>query len=155
MAQGPDEELAFHEDDLGEVSAILDDLRRAGKGWVNLLPHLEPDQEPPRRNLFAAIFSGRGPDVPVATWAPGDVGEPVSIGLQHGGGPRALQTLAANGLERPAGWQRVADHPKRGLVLTVPAECDAEQVAWWLLSAAHILTPASLGGNWVARVYQG
>lgn len=155
MAITPSEEIPFDEDDPSAAVAAIARQAALGTGWVNLVPEVEPGQEPPPRSLFAAIFSGRGSALPLATWAPS--GEPdgrFSLGLQHGGGPKALNVLAQHQHPLPEGWRKVSDHPRRGLVVTAPADTDPDDVVWWLLTAAHLLSSVPLTGSWLARVYQ-
>jgi hypothetical protein len=155
MAITPDAEVAFDEADLAEVVAILDELVDTGAGWVNLLPEVQPGEEVPPRNLVALVFSARGEPVPMVTWStPEEPGGPCSVGIEHGSGPRALDRLAAAGVALPTGWRRVADHPRRGLVLAVPPDARHHEVLSWLLRAAHHLTVPPLTGSWLARVYR-
>jgi hypothetical protein len=155
MALQPDEELEFDEDGLEPIAALFDELAAAGRGWVNLLPEVEPGRELPPRSLFSTVFSARGEAVPFATWtAPDQPGGRPTIGLTHGSGPKALPRLADAGLPLAPGWLRAADHPRRGVVVTVPADAPADEVLWWLLAAAHALCPVPLTGSWLARVYR-
>ena len=154
MAITPSDEIPFDEDDLSPAEEAVARLAAAGTGWVNLLPQVEPGEEPPPRSLFATIFSARGNAFPLATWAPsGDPGGRSSLGLQHGGGPKALNFLAEHNHPLPAGWLKVSDHPRRGFVVTAPDGTEPEELVWWLLTAAQILTTVPLTGAWIARVY--
>lgn len=155
MALDPSEELAFGEDDLAPVVAVLAERSAAGSGWVNFSPEVEPGAEPPPRNLFVAVLAARGDPVPLVTWTPPEApGRRSLVGIQHGSGPRALQRLADRDLPLGAGWLKVSDHPRRGLVVTAPADADLEEVLRWLLSAARTLCPAPLTGSWLAKVYR-
>lgn len=156
MAITPAEALPFDEDDLAPVEAVLVELAGAGTGWVNFTPEVEPGHEPPPRNLVVAIFSSKGDAVPLATWTPpSEPGGRATIGVEHGSGPQALDRLAAHELALAPGWFKVADHPRRGLVVTtVPGAAPAE-VLWWLLAASHALSPVPLTGSWLAEVYRG
>lgn len=155
----PDEEIQFGE---AEPEQILDRMAartEAGTGWINLLPEISDDIEiPPSGGLFG-FLSARGPSIPLATWSAGAPTKRgpgrASIGLQHAGGPKALARLAEIGLIRPPGWLKVQDHPRRGLVITVPPGEDDDDVLHWLLSAAHALSAVPLTGDWLARVYTG
>ena len=154
MALSPTQELEFDEDDLTPAAAVLDRLTAAGKGWVNFRPEVESGEEPPPRGKLYALFSGRGEAVPLVTWS-ADGGARHSVGITHGSGPKALARLQERDLALPPGWVRQADHPKRGLVLTTPADTDADAAVWWMLAAAHVLSGAALTGCWQARVYEG
>ncbi|CAN5556997.1 hypothetical protein BH10ACT1_BH10ACT1_04350 [soil metagenome] len=155
MARTAHEDLAFTEDDLAPVEAVLAELAAAGSGWVNFSPEVEPGSEPPPRNFAVALFSARGDAVPLATWTPPEAaGQRATIGIEHGSGPKALQRLAERDLPLAAGWFKVADHPRRGLVVTTPGNADGGEVLWWLLSAAHLLSPVPLTGDWQATIFR-
>ncbi|QXC63320.1 hypothetical protein KSP35_11330 [Aquihabitans sp. G128] len=155
MALDPSEELAFTEDDLEPVEAVLAELASSSSGWVNLSPEVEPGSEPPPRNFAVALFSARGDAVPLVTWTPPEQpGRRSTVGIEHGSGPKALARLAERELPLPAGWLKVVDHPRRGLVVTAPGDADPGDVLWWLLTAAHLLSPVPLTGDWLAKVYR-
>ena len=156
MALRPSAEITFDEDDLAPIVAVLRERLAQKRGWVNLLPEVEEGYEPPPRGLGSTIFSGRGAPVPLATWtAPEDDDGPVTIGMQHGSGAQALARLADHDLPLPPGWLKRADHSRRGLVVEVPADTEVDDVLWWLLTAAHVLSVPPLTGAWVADVYEG
>lgn len=155
MAVAPPDDLPVDEDDLAPLVAAMQELTDANAGWINLLPEVEPGCEPPPRRITVALFSARGDAVPLATWsAPEAAGRRATVGIEHGSGPKALARLAAHDVPLPAGWLKVADHPRRGLVVTVPADADPSDVAWWLLTATHVLSVPPLTGSWLARVYR-
>ncbi len=155
MALSPTSELFVDEDDLDVLVSTLEELTGAASGWVNLLPEVEPGHEPAPRNPVVAVFSARGDAVPMATWsAPEAPGLRSTVGIEHGSGPQALSRLSAHGLDLPAGWLKVADHPRRGLVVTAPADATHADVLWWLIAATHALSVVPLTGHWLARVYQ-
>lgn len=155
MAITPAEELAFDEDDLTPVEAVLAELGRSTAGWVNFTPEVEPGHEPPPRNVVVAIFSNKGDTVPLATWTPPKVvGGRASIGIEHGSGPKAIERLAEHDLALAPGWFKVADHPRRGLVVNAAPDADPADVLWWLLAASHALSPVPLTGAWLATVYR-
>ena len=155
MALTPAEEIHFDEDDLSSVADQMTRLMADGAGWINFVPEVKPGHELPPRSFGALIFSSRGEPVPLATWsAPEEPGGPTTIGIQHGSGPKALKQLAERDLALPAGWWKRSDHPRRGLVITVPADTDGEDVLWWLLAAGHALCVAPLTGSWLAKVFR-
>ena len=154
MATTPVDELAFSEDDLSPVEAVLVELADEGRGWVNFSPEVEPGHELPPRNLMVSVFSARGDAVPLATWTPPEEpGQRATVGIEHGAGPKALERLTELELGLGAGWFKVADHPRRGLVVTTPPDAAVGDVLWWLLAASHALSPVPLSGDWLARVY--
>ncbi|HRW36268.1 MAG: hypothetical protein KDB04_03570 [Acidimicrobiales bacterium] len=154
MAVPPPVELTFDEVDPSAVAGELE--RLAGTGaWVNLVPEVEPGHEPPPRSAVISLFSARGEAVPFATWSasgPGDRRH--TLGIEHGSGPRALARLDEVDLGLRPRWFKVADHPRRGLVVTCPSDEPAEDVLWWLLAACHALSAVPLSGTWQARVYE-
>jgi hypothetical protein len=156
VAVTPSEELAFTEDDLTPVEAVLAELAAEARGWVNLTPEVEPGEEPPPRNVVVAVFSARGDAVPLATWsAPERPGGRATLGVEHGSGPKALGRLADHELGLPERWLKVADHPRRGLVVTTPGDTEVADALWWLLAASHALSTVPLTGAWLATVYRG
>lgn len=154
MALTPRSEIAFDEDDLAPVEAEMAELSTAVAGWVNLSPEVEGDHQATTRSMGAFLFSSRGDAVPLATWtAPTVAGGRATVGIQHGAGPRALERLGEVDLGLSPGWLRVADHPRRGLVVTSPPDAETGDVLWWLLAAAHALSTVALTGNWLATSY--
>jgi hypothetical protein len=155
MALTPDQDLEFDEDDLVALTGVLAELTGAGSGWVNLRPEVEQGQEPPPRSWLALIFSARGDAVPLATWTPpAAAGERSTLGIEHGSGPQALARLGEHDLGLRPGWLKVADHPRRGLVVTAPGDADPGDVLWWLLAASHALSTVPLSGAWRASIYR-
>ena len=162
MPIDPALEIPFTVDDVEPAVGPVREVIASGRGWVNLAPDVEPGTEPPRRNLFASIFSSRGPILPLATISPaadrrdGHEGlADLALGLQHAGGPRALETLASLGHPLPERWRKVSDHPRRGLVVSAPGTDDPHQLVRWLVGAGELLTQVELDEGWVARVYEG
>jgi hypothetical protein len=104
------------------------------------------------------IFSARGPAVPLCTWVASDRTrglEHVTVGIQHGTGPKAVATLRDAGHPVPAQWHVFSDHSKRGLVVAVPLEAPDDDVLRWLLRAGEALTMVPLTGSWRAEIYAG
>jgi hypothetical protein len=129
----------------------------ARAGWINLSPGLDVEEPPPSRSVLGALFSARGPTVPLATWAPAQGREPATIGVEHGQGPRVVRTLAGKDAAVPPGWRVTQDHPRRGLVVVPqPAVTDQEldAVLAWLLRAAGALCPVPRSGQWRAYCYE-
>lgn len=156
---GPDEEIAFVETDPALVLDRMGQRSAAEAGWINFSPEVEEDAVVPPSGGFLSFLAARGPSIPLATWS---TGAPTrhgpgrqSLGLQHGGGPRALAALSELGLGLRPGWLKVQDHPRRGLVVTVPPGADHGDLLHWLLSAAHALSTVPLTGDWLARIYTG
>ena len=157
--------VEFLTDDLSPVLARMAELTERQEGWINLEPAVDTDDLPPPRTGLAGLISGRGPDVPVATWTPGVLpaelgsrrgkgrGEPPSIGIHHGAGPGARARLDAAGRRVPQGWVVVQDHSKRGLVVAVPPTVPHREVLEWLLGATAALSTVPLDRDWRAAIY--
>ena len=145
----------------GSRDAVVDrmaTLAGSRTGWVNLTPGLDVDEPPPTRSLLSQIFGAKGPDVPLATWNPQGRPErdPFTVGIHHAQGPKVLNLLRDNGIGPPETWRRLQDHPKRGLVLAVPASTDRKDLdatVDWLLIATGFLCPVRRTGEWRALVY--
>jgi hypothetical protein len=130
----------------GDVAPLLPLL--PGSSFVNLRPGVDEHEVPPT-SVFGSLFTARGPAVPLATWTPDE-----GLGLQHGTGPKALERLSELGHPLPGGWRKVADHPKRGLVVQPAQETDPGSALRWLARAAALLCPLPITGPWVATVHR-
>lgn len=138
------------------VAAMVELAALPGTGWVNFDAGVDKDVRVPSRSAFGSLFSARGPDLPHCSWVP-EPNAPTSIGIQYASGPRALTRLADAGLTLPSGWRRLQDHPRRGLVLAVPAGSspgDLDEVLVWLLRAGRELSTVPLSGYWLATVHR-
>lgn len=153
--------LEFALGELDEVVAEMEVLAEAHSGWINFEPAVavEPEDLPPAPSPLFGVFSGKGPDIPLATWTPpsapsrrGRV-EPAMVGLQHGSGARAKPRLADAGYGVPEGWRVVQDHSRKGLVVALPPAAAHADAVTWLLRAAAALTIVPLSGTWRASVY--
>ena len=128
MAVRPSEVLNVTEPDLRPVADLVRAL--VDGAWVNLVPDIDPELAPPPRGALAAIFSARGPVLPLVTvTAPETPGGPLSVGIEHGAGPRTLERLA-------------------------DATPDPDEVVVWLVHAAHVLCPIPLPPGWLAQSYR-
>jgi hypothetical protein len=137
----------------------MEELAAAGHGWINLAADADADAQAAAAagaGLFR-IFSARGPAVPFCTWVARERTrkqvEYVSIGVQHGSGPKALARLAEQGHALPEGWLVLQDHPKRGLVVALPVDTPHDAVLRWLVLAARLLSTETLPDRWHAAVY--
>jgi hypothetical protein len=149
----PPELIDFGLNDRAAVLARMDQLREGKKGWINLSPALDEDEEPPPRSSTFGLFSGRGPDVPLCTWLPGP---PVQIGIQHGAGAKAVEVLRNLSQPVPDGWRVTQDHSRRGLVVIVPNDTpDTETLDWLLKAGAALASHLKLAAWWRAAIYTG
>jgi hypothetical protein len=78
-----------------------------------------------------------------------------SLGIQHSTGPKVVARLASLDLPLPQGWRWQQDHPRRGLVVRVPADVAHAVQLDWLLRAGAALSIVPLTGEWEARIREG
>lgn len=152
--------VEFEPDRTGEVVAAMEVAAGAGAGWVNFEPAVDAEDVASAGSGTFALFSGRGPVVPLATWTPAKVQrrgrrEPAMIGLQHPAGLKAKPLLAGRGHPVPDGWVVVQDHVRKGLVVALPDGVAAADALDWVLRAARLLSTVPLAGQWRAAVYAG
>jgi hypothetical protein len=150
--------VEFRVEDTSEVVGLMDELSAAHDGWVNLHPQVRPEDEPPpRTGLSTLLLAGAVHDIPVCTWVAGKRTrhgvQPDSVGVQHAAGARVLPRMASAGLVVPDGWRLVQDHPRRGIVFSLPPEETHAAVLTWLLEVASVLSAIRLTGEWLAQVH--
>ena len=127
----------------GDIGPLLGELD--GAAFVNLVPGVD-SEDLPSRSPLGQLFGNRGPDVPLATWTPGE------IGLQHAAGQKVTRFLAERGCSVPEEWYVAADHPKRGLVVRT-YDSPVADVLEWLVRAATLTCPLPITGPWVAAIH--
>jgi hypothetical protein len=152
-------ELEFVAHDDPKLLAQMTAIGTARTGWINVQPVIEEEYEPPEPGPFA-FLGGSTHKVPVATWMPGKlaangVAKPTTIGMQHATGPHLAWKLRDNGLALPEGWKITQDHPRRGLVASVPADAENGSVMDWLLQVATFACQVPSTGRWVASIHAG
>ena len=136
------------------------DVEARGEGWINLEPVVDEEHQPMQAGPFA-FLAGPSHEIPTGTWLPGrhqTDGEtkPTTIGLQHAAGARVVATLRDRGLPLPDQWRVTQDHPRRGLVVSIPASvADLGTVLAWLLKAAEAVCSVPTTGRWRASVHAG
>ena len=116
------------------VDAILEQ-RTAGKGWINIVPEIPPEVPLPATPGPLAVFSKRGPVVPMATIMTARHRDPAQLGIQHGAASQVLERLGP----LPEGWRKLQDNAKRGLVIALAPDTSAGLLAEWTLSALATL----------------
>ena len=152
--------VEFQPDRVDDVVAAMEAVEGAGAGWVNFEPAVEAEDVAAAGSGTFALFSGRGPVVPLATWTPATTQrrgrrEPAMIGLQHPAGSKAKPLLAERGHSVPEGWTVVQDHVRKGMVIALPDGVPPAVALQWLLRSARLLATVPLTGEWRAAVYAG
>lgn len=159
MTRGPEVDFLEFVPGPGDraVVEVMDELA-VGSGWLTLDPAFDDRFPPPQQTTLGRLVSGRGPAVPRATWVPADTDrrrpEPVSVGILHGTGSRAVERLADKDVAVPDRWRVVADHSKRGLVLWVPIDVPHGDVLGWTCRAARSLTRVPLLEQWRVAIHR-
>lgn len=144
----------------GEYGSLLlrmDKLATAGSGWMNFRPVIAQEHQPDPPGPFA-IFGGSAHKVPTATWVPGKhvadgTVKQTTVGLQHSSGPRVVARLRELELPLPEEWRVSQDHPRRGLVVWVPADADNAVTLDWLVKAASAVCAVPTTGRWSVSLY--
>jgi hypothetical protein len=152
-------ELRFTLFDDPELLGAMADVRRAGRGWVNIKP-LVADEDLPKPPGPFAFLGGSVHKVPTVTWIPGKPlpdgsARATEVGLLHASGTRVARRLRDLGHPVPDGWRVTQDHPRRGLVLTVPPLVEDRELMTWLLQAAVAVCQVPTTGEWDAAVHTG
>ncbi len=159
MSRSRPVELEFLAHDDPELLGEMARVQAGGTGWINVEPVIEEEHEPPPPGPFA-FLGGSTHHVPVVTWMPGRAqgdgpAKPTTVGLQHASGPRVAWRLRDLGLPVPEGWRVTQDHPRRGMVATVPVTADNREVIDWLLRAAMAVCQVQSTGRWLASIHAG
>jgi hypothetical protein len=152
-------EFGFVAHDDAELLAQMAMVETGGTGWINIEPVIDDEHRPDPPGPFA-FLGGSTHQVPVITWMPGRIQaghptRPTTVGLQHASGPRVAWRLRDLGQPVPEGWKVTQDHPRRGLVASVPAEADHAAVIGWLLRAATTVCQVEMTGRGTAAVHPG
>ena len=161
MASFSTETLDFSSASLEPVITEMDGLavRGDGLGWINIGPGLRDDQLDalPKPSALGRWFSGRGPVVPMATWTPPQTDRgttAVTVGVEHGAGPKALERLRDAGAPLPDGWRKIQDHAKTGIVAHAAPQATHTEVLRWLLAVCWALCPIDIDDHWIAEIHR-
>ena len=112
--------------------------QRLTGGWTNVVPEIPEDVPLPPTPGPLAVFSKRGPVVPMATITAPSGRQPGQVGFQHGAAAKVARRLG----ELPPGARLVQDHARRGLVVSLTEEVDAPALVDWVLAAlAEVCIP--------------
>lgn len=136
------------------VASTLGAGREAGDGerWCNLTFEVDEDSDGGDSPLFS-FLAARGPSSPLVTVMRSG-GGPVEVGIQHRAGVKAMAQLVEAGVDRGADWVVRQDHPRRGLVLAVPADVEAAAVAEWIVRSMDALNRAPTTGRITYEVFE-
>jgi hypothetical protein len=149
--------VEFSGDKAAQIVAWMERLADAGDGWINVIPELNEDDERPTSLGFFTLFGGGGLGVTMCTWipaAPDDHGGThSSLGITHLTGQRAFARLTSLGVPVPGPWIVEQDHPRRGLVIRVPADEPHGEVLMWAMRAAAALSAPLRIRGWRADIY--
>lgn len=151
------EEVHFSADDPAQIVACMARLTAAEDGWINLIPKVDENDERPTSLRFLTLISGGAMGLTMCTWIPGGHNRrgPIgpSLGITHLTGHRVFGELRARAVAVPGSWFVEQDHPRRGLVLRVPADEPHEHVLAWAIKAVDALSDGRITTRWRADVY--
>jgi hypothetical protein len=151
------ERVEFTATEHSRLDVFMSRLADAEDGWINLIPKITDVEEKPTSLGFFTLIGGGGTGVTMCTWIPGshDQGDHdrTSLGITHVTGRRAAAELVALGHPIPESWLVEQDHPRRGLVLTIPSGEPHEKVLSWALRAVGALSAPRQIARWRADVY--
>jgi hypothetical protein len=151
------EQVEFSGDKPAQIVAWMDRLAGAGDGWINVVPKMNEDDERPTSLGFFTLFGGGGLGVTMCTWIPAPGSERdsmhTSLGITHLTGQRAFARLTSLGVPVPPTWVVEQDHPRRGLVIRVPAEEPHDEVLTWAMRATAALSAPLRITGWRADIY--
>ncbi len=149
--------IEFSDQNYGEVIALLRGNHQVNKQnyWVNIEPAVE-EGDVHSSSVFWKVFSSRGPIIPKFTWVPSYEKKqqimPGQIGITHPVGTKAVQRLKKFEVQIPSDWIVCQDHPKRGIVLSLPEIYSDEEVVNLAMGALRVLSPFEFHGKFLASV---
>lgn len=139
------------------VLAAMASCSASGAGWINIQPSQDASDDPEPFPAPGGWFSSTASGVPMVTWTapqqgrkPSSAGKLATLGIQHGAGMRVLPWLRERGSERPMSWRVLADSPRRGVVLELPADADPTDVVRWMLAVLTLLSRDAIGHRFQA-----
>ena len=153
------EHVEFSVDGVTQIVACMARLALAGDGWINLIPKIADDFEGPTSLGFLTLVGAGASGVTMCTWIPAShdnrkEGSRASLGITHVTGRRALPVLNySSAAPTPETWLVEQDHPRRGLILRVPADEPHEQLLVWALQAVGVLSAPRDIRRWRADIY--
>tara|TARA_B100000700_G_C14791800_1_gene736242 strand:- start:35 stop:511 length:477 start_codon:yes stop_codon:yes gene_type:complete len=147
----------FTDQNYDEVIALLRGNHQINEQnyWVNIEPSVKEDQVH-SSSVFWKMFSSRGPIIPKFTWVPSYERKqqiiPTQIGITHPVGTKAVQRLREFEVKIPSEWTVEQDHPKRGIVLSLPSYYSDEEVINLAVGSLRVLSPFDFYGKFLASV---
>lgn len=137
---------------------VMEAMIGAGAGWINVSPEIPDDVKVPQTPGAMAVFSKRGPAVPLGTWTPptpaGSRTEPAQVGIQHGIGALVVPHLGSSTARVPPTWRVIQDHARRGFVGVPPPDAPLTVVLDWMLLAIDQLCLVPHTGRFLVYVYE-
>ena len=147
----------FSADHFDEVIVVLQVNNHVNEQnfWLHVEPFIEEGQVH-TSSIFWRMFSSRGPIVPKFTWVPSyerkEQMMPAQIGITHPVGTDAVNRLKDFDIEIPKSWMLNQDHPKRGIVISLPEVYSEHEVVDFAVRSLEVLSPFKFDGNYVASV---
>ena len=77
---------------------------------------------------------------------------PAQIGITHPVGTQAVNRLKDFGIEIPENWLLHQDHPKRGIVISLPEVYSQDDVVNFAVRSLEVLSPFEFDGSYMASV---
>jgi len=122
-----------------------------GRSWLNIEPGVTPEVAARfEQSPLGRAFSGRGPGLASVTITCADA--VVSVGIEHGRGPKAVEFLAERGVVVPPEWTVLSDHAKSGLVFAAPDPIDGRALVDFSVDAVRALSPSEFSDEWFIAV---
>jgi hypothetical protein len=153
------ETFDFTPPDSDRVAGFLRVVTEAGRGWINLMPGVEIDEDQ-RTNVstgLSALFGNRQAPVTMCTLMPASPSKQafdgVTVGILHPSGNKVVARLADAGVPLPDGWVVRQDHNRRGLVVRAPRGAPEGEIIGWSIRAGTVLCQEEMTGEWRAVVY--
>ena len=101
-------------------------------------------------------YVSAAPIIPKFTWVPSYERKqqiiPTQIGITHPVGTKAVQRLREFEVKIPSEWTVEQDHPKRGIVLSLPSYYSDEEVINLAVGSLRVLSPFDFYGKFLASV---
>ena len=144
--------LKFSPTTVGPVVELMNRYRYTSDSifWFNIEPDVD-ERSIHTGSIFWKAFSSRGPRIPQFTWTSatdrkGNY-QPSEIGLTHPTGIAVLERIKSFQINIPDEWRLIQDHPKRGIVIQLPATYVSEEVVMFATSVIPVVSPFEFAGS--------